>query len=94
MLAKFLELDYKKLYQSSRKEQESRCLRSLPGQNLKLGTFTGCGSVATAKKCTKKRDARAKMLFFQSNYKARVRTLLSFLNSMNFSMTFLSFPRS
>ena len=94
MLAKFLELDYKKLYQSSRKEQESRCLRSLPGQNLKLGTFTGCSRVATAKKCTKKCDARAKMLFFQSSYKARVSTLLSFLNSMNFSMTFLSFPRS
>ena len=94
MLAKFLELDYKTLYQSSRKEQESRCLRSLPGQNVKLGTFTGCSRVATAKKCTKKRDARAKMLFFQSNYKARVRTLLSFLNSMNFSMTLLSFPRS
>ena len=88
MLAKFLELNSKTLYQSSGKEQESRCLRSPPGQNVKLGTFTGCSRVATAKKCTKKREARAKMLFFQSNYKARVRTLLSTSNSMTFSMTF------
>ena len=88
MLAKFLELNSKTLYQSSGKEQESRCLRSRPGQNLKLGTFTGCSRVATAKKCTKKRDARAKMLFSQSNYKPSVRTLLSTSNSMTFSMTF------
>ena len=85
MLAKLLELNSKTLYQSSGKEQESRCLRSRPGQNVKLGTFTGCSRVATAKKCTKKRDARAKI---QSNYKTRVRTVLSFSNSMTFSMTF------
>ena len=90
MLAKFLELNSKTLYQSSGKEQGSR-LRPRPGQNVKLGTFTGSSRVATAKKCTKKRDARAKI---QSNYKPRVRTVLSFSNSMNFSMTFLSFPRS
>ena len=88
MLAKFLELNSKTLYQSSGKEQESRCLRSPPGQNVKLGTFTGCGSVATAKKCAKKRDARAKMLFFQSNYKPSARPLLSSSNSLTFSMTF------
>ena len=89
MLAKFLELNSKTLYQSSGKEQESRCLRSRPGQNVKLGTgtFTGCSRVATVKKFAKKRDARAKMLFFQSNYKPRVRTLLSNSNSMTFSMT-------
>ena len=85
MLAKLLELNSKTLHQSSGKEQESRCLRSRPGQNVKLGTFTGCSRVATAKKCTKKRDARAKI---QSNYKTRVRTVLSFSNSMTFSMTF------
>ena len=88
MLAKFLELNSKTLYQSSGKEQESRCLRSRPGQNVKLGTFTGCSRVATAKKCTEKRDARAKMLFFQSNCKPRVGTLLSTSNSMTFSMIF------
>ena len=88
MLAKFLELNSKTLYQSSGKEQESRCLRSSPGQNLKLATFTGCSRVATAKKCTKKRDALAKLLFFQSNYKPSVRLLLSSSNSMTFSMTF------
>ena len=88
MLAKCLELNSKTLYQSSGKEQESRCLRSRPGQNVKLGTFNGCSRVATAKKRTKKRDARAKILFFQSNYKARVRTLLSTSNSMTFPMTF------
>ena len=90
MLAKFLELNSKTLYQSSGKEQGSRCLRPRPGQNVKLGTFTGSSRVATAKKCTKKRDARAKMLFFQSNYKPRVRTRLSTSNSM----TFLNFSKT
>ena len=88
MLAKFLELNSKTPYQSSGKEQGSRCLRPRPGQNMKLGTFTGCSRVATAKKCTKKRDARAKMLFFQSYYKPSVRPLLRSSNSMTFSMTF------
>ena len=60
---------------------------------MKLGTFTGCGRVAAAKKCTKKHDARAKTLFFQSNHKPRVRTLLSTSNSMTFSMTFLNFSK-
>ena len=71
MLAKCLELNSKTLYQSSGKEQESRCLRSRPGQDVKLSTFTGCSRVATVKKCSKKRDARAKILFFQSNYKPK-----------------------
>ena len=71
MLAKFLDLNSKTLYQSSGKVQESRFLRSRPGQNVKLGTFTGCSRVSRAKKCTKKRDARAEMLFFQSNYKPK-----------------------
>ena len=94
MLAKFLDLNSKTLHQSSGKEQESRCLRSRPGQNVKLGTFTSCSRVATAKKCTKKRDAREKMLFFQSNHKPRVRTLLSSSNSMTSSMTFLNFSKT
>ena len=36
----FLELNSKRLHESSRKEKESRCLRSRPRQNVKLGTFT------------------------------------------------------
>ena len=37
----FLELNSKRLYQSSGKEKESRCcLRSRPPQNVKLGIFT------------------------------------------------------
>ena len=36
----FLELNSKRLYQSSAKEKESHCLRSRPRQNVKLGTFT------------------------------------------------------
>ena len=37
------------------------CLR--PSQNVKLGIFTRVVVQLTAKKCTKKRDARAKLLF-------------------------------
>ena len=36
----FLELNSKRLYRSSGKEKESRCLRSRHRQNVKLGTFT------------------------------------------------------
>ena len=55
-----MEFNSKRLFQSSGEEKESR-LRSRPRQNVKLGTYTRC-SRATAKKCTKKRDARAKLL--------------------------------
>ena len=42
-------------------------LCSRPRQNVKLGILISCRSrAATAKKCTKKRDARAKLLFCQS----------------------------
>ena len=104
MLAKFLELNSKTLHQSSGKEQESRCLRSRPGQNVKLGTFTGCSRVATAKKCTKKRDARAEMLFFQSNYEPKgsysfgqfkfhdfFHDLLNFSKTLGLAVTFKPF---
>ena len=37
------------------------CLR--PSQNVKLGIFTGIVQL-TAKKCTKKRDKRAKLLYY------------------------------
>ena len=58
----FMELNSKRLFQSSGEEKESRCLRSRPRQNVKLGTYTRCSRAATAKKCTKKRDVRAKLL--------------------------------
>ena len=57
-----MEFNSKTLFQSSEEEKESRCLRSRPRQNVKLGTNTRCSRAATAKKCTKKRDARAKLL--------------------------------
>ena len=53
----FLELNFKRLYRSSEKEKESRCL-VFTSISTKRGT--------TAKKCTKKRYARAKLLFCQS----------------------------
>ena len=37
----------------------------LSSKNAKWGTFTRCSRATTAKKCTKKRDARAKLLFCQ-----------------------------
>ena len=41
---------------------------SRPRQNVRL--FSRCSPAATAKKCTKKRDARAKLLFYQSKSSA------------------------
>ena len=59
----FLELSSRGLYQSSGKEKESCCL-VFPSST---GTQEARRSRAeTAKKCTKKRDARAKLLFYQS----------------------------
>ena len=40
MLANLVVLNTKRLYRSWGKEKESRCLVSLPPQNVKLGTFT------------------------------------------------------
>ena len=44
-------------------------LCSRPRQNVKSSTFSRCGRATTAKKyvCTKKRDARAELLFSQFN---------------------------
>ena len=88
MLAKFLELNLKHYIKVQEKNKEVVVFVHVLDKKVKLGTFTGCSRVATAKKCTKKRDARAKILFFQSNYKPRVRTRLSTSNSMTFSITF------
>ena len=60
----FQELKSKGLYLSSQKKKNHPvvlCLR--PPQNVKLGSFTCSSCTVTAKKCTKKRDARAKLLF-------------------------------
>ena len=60
----FLELSSRGLYQSSGKEKESCCL-VFPSST---GTQEARRSRAeTAKKCTKKRDARAELLFANLN---------------------------
>ena len=55
----FLELNFKRLHQNSGKETESRCL-------VFTSSVSRRSRALTAKKCTKKRDARAKLLFCQS----------------------------
>ena len=64
MLANCLELNSKGQYQSSGKEKESCCLRFPALTKPEIGTLISRYSRATtAKKCAKKRDARAKFLF-------------------------------
>ena len=46
-----------------RKKKHPVVLCLHPPQNVKLGSFTCSSCTVTAKKCTKKRDARAKLLF-------------------------------
>ena len=58
----FLELNSKGLYQSSGKEKKVVVFCSRPRQNMNSGT-SRCSRATTAKKCTKKRDARAKLVF-------------------------------
>ena len=54
----FLELNSKGRHQSSGKEKKVVVFCSRPWQNVKR-----CSRATTAEKCTKKRDARAKLLF-------------------------------
>ena len=54
----FLELNSKGRHQSSGKEKKVVVFCSCPWQNVKR-----CSRATTAEKCTKKRDARAKLLF-------------------------------
>ena len=56
MLATFLELKCKGLYQRSGKEKEGRCLVFTSSTKREIA----------AKECTKKRDARAKLFFRQA----------------------------
>ena len=61
-----LELNSKALYQSSGKKKES-CRFVLPSSTKReIRHFHVVCRATTAKKCTKKRDARAKLLFCQS----------------------------
>ena len=57
----FLELNCKRLYLSSGKEKESR--RLVFTSSIKRGILRRTRAV-TAKQCTKKRDARADLVFF------------------------------
>ena len=55
----FLELNSKGLHQSSGKEKESFCLLFPSSTKREIRQFRA----TTVEKCTKKRDARAKLLF-------------------------------
>ena len=54
----FFLVDSKRLYRSSEKEEESRCLVST-SSTKRDQAFSSRSRAVTAKKCTKKRDARA-----------------------------------
>ena len=75
MLANVLELNPKGFYQISRKKKKIVAKNGCVADYLVLDKTwnkagTRCGRATTAKKCTKKRDARAKLLFCQSKPKA------------------------
>ena len=63
----FLELNSKRLYQSSGKDKESRCFVFTSSTKREIRHFHVVVVQRRAKKCTKRRDARAKFgLLFQS----------------------------
>ena len=64
MLAIFLELNSKGLHQSSGKEKKVVVFCSRPRQNVRK--FHVVVVQQLAEKCTKKRDARVKLLFCRS----------------------------
>ena len=78
----FQELNSKGLYLSSRKEKENRCLMFTSSINREIRKFQVVFVQKTAKKCTKKRDARAKLLFCQSKTIAFLPFLLPFPSSL------------
>ena len=65
MLANLVELNTKRLYRSSGKEKESRCLVPLPPKNVKLRTFTS-KSWSDGKEMYKKASLWAGSLFGES----------------------------
>ena len=78
----FLELNSKILYRSSGKEKESRCLVFMFSTKREIKAFSHRSRAVTARKCTKKRDARAKMLFCQSKPTAFLPFLLTSPSSL------------
>ena len=62
----FLELNSKRLDRSPEKEKESRWLVFMSHTKRGIMGFSRPNRAVAAKKCTKKRDARAAELFFQS----------------------------
>ena len=61
-----MELNSKRLDRSPEKEKESRCLVFTSSTKRGIMGFSRRNRAVAAKKCTKKRDARAAELFFQS----------------------------
>ena len=59
----FLELNSKRLCQSSGKENDSRGLTFTSSNKSEFKALSRRGRAVTAKKCTKKRDAREKLFF-------------------------------
>ena len=64
MLAIFLELNFKGLYQSSGKEKESRCLEFPSSTKREFRHFHVVVVQRQLRNVQKKRDARAELLFY------------------------------
>ena len=62
----FRELNSKRLYRRSEKEKESRCLVFKISTKREIQAFSRRSRAVTDKKCTKKRDTRGKLFFYQS----------------------------
>ena len=63
----FLELNFKRLYRSPGKQKNSRCLVFMSSKKQKKKTtreISHFRAVTAKKKCAKKRNARAELLFF------------------------------
>ena len=64
VLVNFIAVELKKIVSKFRKRKIKLCSRTR--QNVKLGRLSSCSRATTVKKCPKKQDARAKLLFCQS----------------------------
>ena len=80
----FLELNSKGLHQSSGKEKESFCLLFPSSTKREIRQFRA----TTVEKCTKKRDARAKLLFDLSKPIAFLPLSLTSPSSLRSSLVF------
>ena len=76
----FRELNSKRLYRRSEKEKESRCLVFKISTKREIKAFSRRSRAVTDKKCTKKRDTRGKLFFYQS---IPVGFLLNLLRSLS-----------